>query len=238
MMALPIQNTPIYTITIPSTKEKFKFRPFLVREEKALIIAQQSEDVTVMTDTLKSIIESCAKSKIDVESLATFDLEYIFCQIRAKSVGEIVELIFFCDDCDDDKAAVKKSFDITKIDVKFKEGHNKKIDLFDDVGVVMKYPNLHTLEKLMKSNITDSDEITNVIIECIDYIYTSDEMFYGKEQSREELVTFIENLTTEQFNKVQAFFETMPRMEEPVKYTCPICRKEHNKLLTGLSNFF
>ena len=111
-MAVPVQNTPIYTITVPSTQEKFKFRPFLVKEEKALIIAQQSEDITVMTDTLKSIIESCAKSKIDVESLATFDLEYIFCQIRAKSVGEIIELIFFCDTCEDDKAAVKKSFDI------------------------------------------------------------------------------------------------------------------------------
>lgn len=237
-MALPIQNTPIYTITIPSTKEKFKFRPFLVKEEKALIIAQQSEDVAVMTDTLKSIIESCAKSKIDVESLATFDLEYIFCQIRAKSVGEIVELIFFCDDCNDEKAAVKKSFDITKIDVKFKEGHNKKIELFDDVGIMMKYPGINTLEKLVKDNVTDSDDVTNIITECIDYIYTSDEVFYAKEQTKEELIKFIENLTTEQFKKVQGFFETMPRMEEPVHFNCPSCGKEHNKTLTGLSNFF
>lgn len=237
-MALPIQNTPIYTITIPSTQEKFKFRPFLVKEEKALIIAQQSEDIGVMTDTLKSIIESCAKSKIDVESLATFDLEYIFCQIRAKSVGEIVDLIFFCDTCDDDKAAVKMSFDITKIGVNFKDGHNKKIELFDDVGIVMKYPNLYTLQKLMQSDISDSDEVTNIITECIDYVYDSEEVFYAKEQTKEELIQFIENLTSEQFNKIQKFFETMPRMEQPVHFKCPVCNKEHDKMLTGLSNFF
>lgn len=237
-MALPVQNTPIYTIEIPSTKEKFKFRPFLVKEEKALMLSQQSEDIDVMTDTLKSVIESCAKSKIDVDSLATFDLEYIFCQIRAKSVGEIIELIFHCDTCEDDKAAVKLSFDITKIGVKFKEGHTKKIELFGDVGIVMKYPNIQTLNKLLNSNIDETDEITKIITECIDYIYDSEEIFYAREQTTEELVNFIENLTSEQFNKVQDFFATMPRMEEQVRYNCPVCGKEHNKILTGLSNFF
>ena len=237
-MALPIQNTPTYSIEVPSTKEKFKFRPFLVREEKALMLAQQSEDSNVMTDTLKSVIESCAKSKIDVDSLATFDLEYIFCQIRAKSVGEVVELIFFCDDCKSDKAAVKLGIDITKIAVKFKDGHNKKIELFDDVGIVMKYPTLDVLNKLLKSDITNADEITEIITGCIDYIYNTEEVFYAKEQSKEELVSFIENLTTEQFNKLKFFFETMPRLEEPVRYTCPVCAKDHNKILTGLTNFF
>ena len=237
-MALPVQNTPVYNLEIPSTKEKFKFRPFLVKEEKALMLAQQSEDVDVMTDTLKSIIESCSKSKIDVDSLATFDLEYIFCQIRAKSVGEIIDLIFSCDDCDDPKAAVRLSFDVTKIDVKFKEGHNKKIELFDDVGVMMKYPNIKVLNKLLSTDISDSDNVTKTIAECIDYIYNTEEVFHAKEQSIEELIEFIENLTSEQFNRIEKFFATMPRMEESVKYTCPICKKEHNKLLTGLSNFF
>lgn len=237
-MTLPVQNTPIYTIEIPSTKEKFKFRPFLVKEEKALMLAQQSEEIDVMTDTLKSIIESCAKSKIDVDSLATFDLEYIFCQIRAKSVGEIIELIFRCDTCEDEKAAVKMSFDITKIGVKFKEDHNKKIELFGDVGIVMKYPSIHTLNALMNSDIDETDEITKIIAQCIDYIYDSDEIFYAKEQTIEELVKFIDNLTSIQFNKIQDFFATMPRMEEYVKYNCPVCGKEHNKVLTGLSNFF
>ncbi len=237
-MALPIQTTPTYSVEVPSTKEKFKFRPFLVKEEKALMLAQQSEDANVMTDTLKSIIESCAKSKIDVDTLATFDLEYIFCQIRAKSVGEIIELIFFCDDCKNDKAAVKLGIDITKIAVKFKDGHNKKIELFDDVGIVMKYPTLEVLNKILKSDITDADEITEIITGCIDYIYNTEEVFYAKEQTKEELINFIENLTTEQFNKLKLFFETMPRLEEPVRYTCPVCAKDHNKILTGLTNFF
>jgi hypothetical protein len=237
-MALPVQNTPIYNLEIPSTKEKFKFRPFLVKEEKALMLAQQSEDVDVMTDTLKSIIESCAKSKIDVDSLATFDLEYIFCQIRAKSVGEVIDLIFSCDDCDDPKAAVKISFDVTTINVKYKEGHEKKIKLFDDVGIVMKYPNIKTLNKLLTTDLTDTGAVTKTIAECIDFIYNSEEVFYAKEQSVEDLVEFINNLTTEQFSRIENFFATMPRMEEPVKYSCPVCKKEHDKILTGLSNFF
>lgn len=237
-MALPVQKAPVYTTEIPSSKEKFKFRPFLVKEEKALMLAQQSEDVTVMIDTLKSIIESCAQSKIDVESLAVFDLEYIFCQIRAKSVGEIIDLVFFCDDCDDEKAGSKLTIDVSKIKVKFPEEHNKKIPLFDDVGIVMKYPNLDTLNKLINMSDLSSDDIVSIIIECIDYIYTTDEIFHAKEQTKIELINFIENLTTEQFAKIENFFDTMPRLEENVRYTCPLCNKEHDKLLTGISNFF
>ena len=237
-MALPIQKTPIYTLTIPSTKEKFKYRPFLVKEEKALMIAQQSEDMTVMTDTLKAVIKSCAESKISVDDLATFDLEYMFCQIRGKSVGEIIDLIFFCDDCDDEKAGVKFSFDVTKLEVKFDPEHEKKIPLFDDVGVVMKYPNMTVLNQLVNLDTTDTDAVISTIANCIDYIYTNEEVYHSKEQKHEEIVDFINNMTTEQFGKIQKFFDTMPKFQEPVKYTCPMCAKEHNKVLSGISNFF
>jgi len=114
-MALPILQTPIYTIKIPSTNREVKIRPFLVREEKALLIAQQSEDINVMVNTLKEIVSSCIKDNIDVDSLSVFDLEYVFTQLRSRSVGEFVELLFFCDECDDDKANTKLTIDISKV---------------------------------------------------------------------------------------------------------------------------
>ena len=135
-MALPISATPTYNLIVPSTGKLAKYRPFLVKEEKALLIAQQSEDPVVMIDTIKSIIAACVK-ELDVETLATFDIEYIFAQIRAMSVGETVDLIFYCDTCTDDKAKVQMSFDLTKLKVEKGEGHTNKIELFDDVGVAL-----------------------------------------------------------------------------------------------------
>ena len=138
-MALPIQNATVYTATIPSTKQEVKFRAFLVKEEKALLIAQQSEDPTIMMDTLKQIIKSCVKTELNMDTLALFDIEYIFAQLRSKSVGELVEIIVACDICPDEdtKARVKLSFDMSKLEVNFPADHTKKISLFDDVGVVI-----------------------------------------------------------------------------------------------------
>lgn len=241
-MALPVQNTPVYTLEIPSTKEKFKFRPFLVKEEKALLIAQQSEDVTVMSDTLKSIIETCAKSKIDIDSLATFDIEYIFCQIRAKSVGETVDLMFYCDTCENDpKAAVKLNIDITKIGVEFDPDHNKKIPLFDDVGIIMKYPGIDMLSKLAALSDSNDDDVNSVIevmAQSIDMIYSNDEIHHGKDTKLEEMVEFVNNLTSEQFTKMKDFFESMPKYQHRIEYKCPVCSADHKKILSGISNFF
>ena len=146
-MALPKQSTPIYTTKIPSTDKVIKYRPFLVKEEKSLLIAQQSEDSTVMVDTLKAIVKDCVQDKIEVEDLAMFDMEYLLLQIRAKSIGEIAELIFACDVCEDPKAKVKINIDLTKIQIVKDPKHNKKINLFGDVGVVMKYPSITDINK-------------------------------------------------------------------------------------------
>lgn len=236
-MALPISATPTYNLTVPSTGKKVKYRPFLVKEEKALLIAQQSEDPVVMIDTIKSIIAACVK-ELDVETLATFDIEYIFAQIRAMSVGETVDLIFYCDTCTDDKAKVQMSFDLTKLKVEKGEGHTNKIELFDDVGVVMKYPSIETLTQLQKIDTSSVEQIFGVIIDCIDYIYNSEEVYYAKEHGKQELEDFLENLTSEQFNKVQRFFETMPKIRQEVDYTCPVCGKHHHKVLEGIQSFF
>lgn len=238
-MALPMMNTPTYNLVIPSTEKSVKYRPFLVKEEKALLIAQQSEDLMVMVDTLKSVIKTCVLDTIDVNKLATFDLEYMFTQIRAKSVGEIIELIFPCDNDhgeDNEKARVKVSIDLTTLTVEKDNNHTNKIDLFGDVGVMMKYPTMDVMRKLDDSD--SIDNIFDVVAMSIDYIYQGDEIFYAKEQKHEELLQFLNNLTSEQFVKIQNFFDTMPRIKKQIEYTCPVCQKEHKKMLEGMQSFF
>jgi hypothetical protein len=240
-MSLPIMSTPTYNLVVPSTGASVKYRPFLVKEEKALLIAQQSEDVTIMVDSLKSVIKSCLIDKVDVDKLATFDLEYIFTQIRAKSVGEVIDLLFPCDNDhgeDNDKARVKISIDLTKLEVVKVPSHTNKIELFGDVGVVLKYPTLDIMKQLENLNGNDLDAVFSVVAESIDYIYQGDEIFYGKEQKKEELIQFLNNLTSEQFVKVQEFFSTMPRISKEVEYGCPVCGKQHKKVLEGMQSFF
>lgn len=239
-MSLPMQSTPTYTINIPSSKEQFKFRPFLVKEQKALLIAQQSENPIVMADTLKKVVASCAQSKIDVDKLAVFDLEYLFSQIRAKSVGETVEMFFFCDTCVDEKAKAKVSIDLTNLKVSFDKNHTNKIALFEDVGVIMKYPSIEILKLLEHSDgaTNETDAVFNIIVDSIESIYDSNEMYHAKEQTKEELTKFINHLTTEQFAKIEQFFETMPKLYYDVDYTCPVCNKQHHKVLEGLNSFF
>jgi hypothetical protein len=240
-MALPVLSTPTYNLVIPSSQKSVKYRPFLVKEEKAILIAQQSEDLTVMVDTLKDVISSCIIDKVDPDSLATFDLEYIFTQIRAKSVGEIIELLFPCDNDhgeQNDKAKVKISIDLTKLKVDIPEGHTNKIDLFGDVGVIMKYPTIEIMSKLEKTDVDDLDNIFDIIAECIDIIYEGDKLHYAKEQKKEELVQFLDNLNSSQFVKIQQFFASMPRITKDVEYDCPICGLHHKKTLEGMQSFF
>ena len=240
-MALPIMSTPTYTMIVPSSGKPVKYRPFLVKEEKALLIAQQSEDVSVMIQTLKGIINTCVLDKLDVDKLATFDLEYMFTQIRAKSVGEIIELIFPCDidhGEDNEKARVKVSIDLTTLIVEKDPNHNNKINLFGDVGVVMKYPTMDVMKRLENLDTNDLDKVFGVVADSIDYIYQGEEIFYGKEQKHEELLQFLNNLTSEQFVKVQQFFATMPRIKKEIEYTCPVCQRQHRKMLEGMQSFF
>jgi hypothetical protein len=237
-MALPINSTPVYNLTLPSTGKSLKFRPFLIKEEKALLLAGQSEDAKVMVDSLKQVIKSCIKDDIDVEDLATFDLEYLFTQIRAKSVGEIVELYLKCDTCEDEKAVAKIEIDLTQIQVEKNPDHVNKIILFDDVGVALKYPTIDVIKRFENIDNANMDEVFSIVIDCIDYIYTTTEVFHAKDQTKDELNTFLNNLSSEQFKKLQDFFETMPRLKHAIDYKCPVCNKEHHKVLEGLQSFF
>ena len=237
-MALPMMKTPMYEMTIPSTKQKVKFRPFLVKEEKTLMLAQQSEDPTTMLDTLKGVIEACTYGKIDVHKLAMFDIEYIFIQLRAKSVGEISELMFSCKQCNDPKAKMKININLTELEVVFNPDHSMDIDLFDDVGVKMKYPGIETVNKLKDASNNDVDAVFDIIISCIESIYDADNIYAASEQSKEDLSEFVNNLTQEQFSKLQKFFETMPKLEKTVEFDCPVCGFHHKQVIQGLDGFF
>ena len=240
-MNLPMQNMPVYNLTIPSSQKKVKYRPFTVKEEKSLLIAQQSDDPEVMIDTIKNIIQSCCKDPVEVDKLALFDIEYIFSQIRARSVGEIIELRFQCDKCRDDPKAVSLvGLDLTKINVKFKPNHEKKIALFDDVGIVMKYPGLEAMKLVEKiENFNDVNQVFDLIINhSIDYIYDKEQMYQAQDFTKEQLEEFINALTSKQFEKIANFFKTLPSLREDITYTCPVCGHVHNKYIEGLSSFF
>jgi len=233
-MALPKNNLPVYTLTIPSTKKTLKYRPFVVKDEKALLIAQQSENEDVMLDTLREVIESCAVNDIDVDSLAIFDIEYIFTQLRAVSVGEIIQLVFSCDTCDDPNAKAGVSINLQQIKVDVPSDHITKIPLFDDVGITMKYPTINTVKALGESD----DIALETILDCIDFVYNSDEVFSAKDESIDELTEFLNNLTSEQYAKIENFFVTMPRLRYDFSYTCPVCGTVHNRYIEGLASFF
>lgn len=233
-MALPIQSAPVYTLKVPSTNKKIKFRPFLVKEEKALLLAEQSEDIDTMIETLKKVVDDCTFNKIDVEELAVFDLEYILTKLRSKSVGETAELNVPCQKCKD-MTLIK--LDISNLEVTRFPGHKNKIPLFDEVGVVMKYPKIDILQGLSIGS-KESDAIFDATLDCIDYIYDSKSVFHAKEQTREELSTFIENLNGEQFGRIEKFFETMPKLEVEIDFCCPHCGHENKRKLEGIHNFF
>jgi hypothetical protein len=236
-MALPLYKHPVYVLRLPSTDKEVKYRPFLVKDEKNLLLAQQSEDETTMIETLKNVIASCIITKdVDVDEMPIFDLEYIFTQLRAKSVGENIELIFTCrtKDCGE---KTKVSF---KIDPKlFKdESHTNKIELFNDVGIVMKYANVSMIKDINKMNLDDPDQILNLIIRSIDYIFDADSVYHTKDQSEKDLKQFVESLPREASEKIKNFFLTTPRLQQKVEYTCPKCSTKNEYTAEGIESFF
>ena len=239
-MALPMNSTPIYNLVIPSTKKSITYRPFLVKDQKTLLIAQQSDDQRIMIDSLKEVIKSCVTEPIEINKLAIFDIEYIFTQLRSKSVGETVDIVLSCDEDhgeDNAKAKIQHTIDLSQLTVQEKEGHTNKIELFGTVGVVMKYPNIDDVKKLQGGEVT-ADDTFKLVASSIDYIYDAEAVYHSKDQTEQELMDFINNLTSEQFGKIQSFFDTMPKLTHTVDYNCPVCNKAHTILLEGMQSFF
>ena len=236
-MALPTMDLPTYELEIPSTKKKIKYRPFLVKEEKVLLLALESENDKNIRDAVFNLLKGCIQSRIKLENLSTFDLEYIFLNIRAVSVGEVVEMNITCQD--DNETQVKYNLNLTDVDVIFPEGHSNKIMLTDTTGVIMKYPSFDRfVDGQFSSGDIDEDEVMKIIAESIDQIFQGDEVYDESTTSKKEFVQFVESLTNQQLEKVQQFFETSPRLEKTIKVTNPKTGVESQYTLRGLQSFF
>ena len=232
-MSLPIQTVPSYNLTVPSTKQKIKYRPFVVKEEKILLLALESEDDQQIANALEQIITSCVITKdFDFNKLATFDIEYIFLNIRGKSVGEEIELLLLCPD--DNETEVKVNINIDDVKVQFDKSHTNKIQVSDDLWVELKYPGLSSFSS-PQENI---DDTFNFIAKSIDKIYNEEDVWDSSTTSETEFVTFLENMSSKQFNKIQNFFETMPALRHEIKFTNPNTKNEVSYVVEGLSNFF
>jgi len=229
-MALPTISTPTYTLKLPSSGEIIKYRPFLVKEEKVLLMAAESGDEKEIAIAVNSIIKNCVKDEVDTDSLAVFDIEYLFLNLRSKSIGESVKLIIPCEHCENE---CKVSVNLSDINVEKTEGHNKKIQLTDSIGVIMKYPTFKATETID----IDKDPL-KIINMCIDQVYDSKSVYNTKDSSEEELVEFVDSLNQEQFKKIQEFFETMPKLRKEVDFKCSKCEKENNVVVDRLQDFF
>ena len=234
-MALPKLNVPRYALTLPSNGAKVKYRPFLVKEEKMLLLAMESEDQSMMVETITNLIESCT-NLTKVKELATFDIEFLFLQIRSKSVGETVEVMMTCPD--DNETQVKVTVPLEEVKVKIDPKHTKELKINQEVGLVMKYP---SMDMFVKNNFSDQPDVENVFelaIDCIDQIFEGEEVYEAKESSRGELMDFLETMNSAQFKQIQEFFETMPKLSHTLKVTNPNTKVESEVKLEGLASFF
>ena len=237
IMALPTVDLPTHELEIPSNKKKIKFRPFLVKEEKVLLLALESDNDANIREAVLNLLKGCVISRIKLENLATFDLEYIFLNIRAVSVGEVVDIQVTCQD--DEKTQVKYQLNLTDVQVSFPEGHTNKIMLNDDLGVIMKYPSFNRfVESQFAQKDVNEDTVIEIIAESIDQIFQGEEVYDESTTTPKEFVQFVESLTTQQLEKLQGFFETSPRLEHKFKIKNPNTDVESNYTLSGLQSFF
>ena len=236
-MALPKLTTPTYELEIPSTDEKIKYRPFLVKEEKILMMAMESKKSADIVQAVKDIVSECTFNKVDMSDLPMFDVEYIFLQIRSKSVGEVSNLKLLCPD--DGKTYADVELNLNEVKVQVGDDHTNKIKLDNGMGMIMKYP---TIDSFKDSGIQDinASNMLEVIGGCILQIYEEEgkKTYDPKDQTKKELTEFIEQLSTQQFKLVQAFFDTMPKLKHTIKVKNPKTKKESEMILTGLNDFF
>ena len=233
-MTLPVINTPTYELTVPSTKDTLVYRPFLVKEEKILLMAMEEESETQLNRALKQVVNNCTFQKVKVDKLPLFDLEYIFLRIRAKSVGEVAKLQILCED--DGETYVPVEIDLESIEVEFQEDHNTKIEITDDIGLIMSYPTFEYLDFNVEGS--DINKLFDIISSSIHQIYEGEIIHEKVDFNKKELKTFLESLTSEQFKKVQHFFETMPRLRHTLEVKNPKTKVTNTVVLEGLNAFF
>ena len=237
-MSLPKINTPEYTLHIPSTDEEIKFRPFLVKEEKVLLIAQETGGEQALYHAIKNLVSSCCFGKVDVDALPLFDIEYIFLQIRAKSVGEIANIAVTCPDDDVTKVNIDVNLSLLKVDMD--EKHSPKIQLTDDIGLLMSYPNL--ADVLSMSNVEEDknsvEKMFGMMQKCMYQVWQGEETHDAIDYSNKDKKDFLESLNHEQFEKIQTFFDTMPTVKYVTEVTNPKTKVKSEIILEGMNSFF
>ena len=240
-MPLPKINTPSYELTLPSNGKKIKYRPFLVREEKILIMALETEDMKQISDAVLTILNGCILTRgIKIENLPSFDIEYIFLNVRAKSVGEKIDVNLTCPD--DNKTQVTVNINLDDIKVKKSEDHSNKIQLDKNLMMELKYPSLN---EFIKNNFDPNDTSRNpmeqsfdLVGSCIDKIYTEDEVWAASDCTKKEITDFLDSMNSNQFKEVENFFESMPKLSHNVKVMNPNTKVESDIVLEGLASFF
>lgn len=243
-MALPKLDVPVYTVNLISTGKPVRFRPFLVKEQKLFLMANESEDANEMLSTIRQVLKNCVIDEIDIDSLPTFDLEYLFMNLRARSVEEIVNLRYKCNNnVKDNEGKEIKCNGVVDIDVNLleiepvkNEKHKNKIQINDKLGICFKYPTFEMVEKY--GDMDENQIILRILVDCIDYIYDTEEIYYAKDTPKEELEEFVERLQQKDLEKFKDFFDTMPEIKKDVHFKCNKCGYEEDITIRGMQNFF
>ena len=242
---LPKIDVPIYNVKLLSTGKSLRFRPFTVKEEKLFLMANEGEDLTTVVDTIKQILNNCILDEFQIDSLPLFDIEHLFLNIRARSIGEMVNLKYKCNNnvLDEETKEEKKCNNVVQIDLNVLEiqpekqkGHTNKIEITEKLGVVMKYPNFETLKKFKDA--TEADSIIKMTVNCIDYVYDADKIYYAKDSQEEDLIEFIESMQSKDLERIKNFFDTMPKIKKDVDFKCNKCGHEEKIEIEGIQNFF
>jgi len=232
-MGLPKIDVPVYEIQLASNDARVIYRPFLVKEKKILMVAAESKEPDAAYLAIKQIVNNCTFGKVDVESLALFDLQYLFLKIRSKSIGEIAEFKFECPSCKED---INCSINFDTIEITKSPEHNRKIMITDKIGIMMKYPNIG-IDKILE-NSSGQELDTKILMSCIDYVFDENEVYYAKDTPAGELESLIDNLTEQQMKKIEKFFDTLPKLEHNIEYQCSKCQHRGDYLVQDLYGFF
>ena len=235
-MVLPLMKTATYLMTVPSTGKEVEFRPYTVKEEKVLMIAMESKDQKQTFRALKSVIKDCVQENIDMNKLTLFDFEYMFLQLRAKSVGEVVDLNLKCQ-AEECGGVVPVSVDLDSITVsEMPESNVVKLD--DKIGVTFNFPSLDIAERYQEADMEKVSSVFDMIVDCTESIFDEEEVYDCKNETRENIINFYESLSSPQFAKVSEFFQAIPTVEKDIEYKCPKCGHENKVELKGLQSFF
>ena len=235
-MALPILETAKYELTLPSSNVQVQYRPFLVKEEKILLLAMESDNAGEITKALKGIVHACTFGSINVDMLPTFDLEYIFLNVRAKSVGEIAKLNLLCPD--DKETYAKVELDLSKVNVEVDDAHTNEIVVNDKIKMVLAYPTIDSFDPKQDAKTLKTQQLFDVIANVVYEIYEGETVHKASDYTKEEMHKFLESLSTDVFIKIQTFFNTMPRLQHEVEVENPKTKVKSKIMLSGLQSFF